>query len=209
MESHRSPTIVPGGQTEADEPFPDNYPFDLIRDLDIRGRAVRFRPIYPGDNYRMIMLYNTFSQQTIYHRFFSYVRIPESRVKRFTTIDYQRHVALVAEEEKDGLPRLMGVARYNTPKEETDTAEIAIVIGDPWQGQGVGTRLLRYLVDIAHGAGYVKLIGLVHYDNAAMPRVFRKLGVKYKKCDNGTEWRFEVFPGVPPDALAETMKIDT
>lgn len=208
MENQPRPTIVPGGQTEADEPFPENYPFDLIRDLDIRGRTVRFRPIYPGDNYRMIMMYNTFSQQTIYHRFFSYVRIPPSRVKRFTEIDYKRHMALVAEEEKDGLPRLMGVARYNTPKDETNTGEMAIVMGDPWQGQGIGTKLLRYLVDIAHGAGYVKLIGLVHYDNAAMPRVFRKLDVKFKKCDNGTEWRFDVYPGVPPDPPPEPVKKD-
>ena len=183
----------------APEALPENYPHQFTKDVDILGYPVRFRPIHPGDNHRMLMLFDTFSMETIYHRFFSYVRMPPERVKRFTMIDYGRQMAIVAEEEKDGQPRLMGVARYAMPKEAVDDAEMAIVIGDPWQGRGLGTTLLRYLIDLAEIRGLTMMYGLVHFDNRAVPRVVRKLGVKYKKKDNGTEWRYEVFPGQLPE----------
>lgn len=178
--------------------LPDNYPHQYIKDIEVRGRHIRLRPIHPGDDYRMLMLFNTFSEKTIYHRFFSYIRMPPARVRRFTHVDYEKHMAIVAEELKDGQSRLMGVARYAATKEARGDAEIAIVIGDPWQGRGFGTAMLQYLVEIARDFGYKRLIGLVHFDNDVMPLLFERIGFHHRKFDNGTEWRFEVFTGGEP-----------
>jgi acetyltransferase len=145
------------------------------------------------------MLFNTFSMQTIYHRFFAYIKMPPARIARFTNMDYVKQMAIVGEELKDGQYRLVGVARYAQFKEDPHKGELAIVIGDPWQGQGIGTVMMQYLVDIAHIGGYEELIALVHYDNEAIPRVFNKLTCMIKKRDNGTEWLFKIYPGRPKE----------
>ena len=188
------PTDVPNG-TDLNRPLPDNYPHHYTRDLEIKGHQVRFRPIHPGDDDRMVLLFDTFSMETIYHRFFAYVRMPLTRVKRFTNVDYQTHMALVAEEVVHGQARLMGVARFALSKEEPGAGEMAIVIGDRWQGRGIGTELLKFLFEVAEKEHVRMMYGLVHFDNRAAPRIIRKSGIKFKKKDNGTEWRYEVFPG--------------
>jgi acetyltransferase len=186
---------IPQAGLDAEPALPENYPFHYTRDLEIKGHQVRFRPIHPGDNHRMVMLFDTFSMETIYHRFFSYVRMPPERVKRFTHVDYALQMALVAEEERHGQKHIMGVARYAREKDNPAQGEMAIVVGDRWQGRGIGTELLKYLFEVAEKEGVAMLYGLVHFDNRAAPRIIRKSGIKFKKKDNGTEWRFEVFPG--------------
>lgn len=180
---------------DGDTELPENYPGRYVKDVRVRGRSLRFRPIHPGDNDRMVMLFNTFSMKTIYHRFFAYIKMPPARVARFTNVDYVTQMAIVGEELKDGQYRLVGVARYAQSKEDPRKGEMAIVIGDPWQGQGIGTVMLQYLVDVARIEGYEELTALVHYDNEVIQRVFDKLTCVYKKRDNGTEWLFRVYPG--------------
>ena len=194
MMSDAIPSDLPNG-TDLHRPLPGNYPRHYIRDLNIKGHEVRFRPIHPGDDHRMVLLFDTFSMETIYHRFFAYVRMPIARVKRFTNVDYVTQMALVAEEIVHGQPRLMGVARYALSKDEPGAGEMAIVVGDRWQGRGIGTELLGFLFDVAEKEHVRMLYGLVHFENRVAPRIIRKSGIKFIKKDNGTEWRFEVFPG--------------
>jgi acetyltransferase len=196
-----APPPVPADNPDVEAPLPENYPHQYTRDSIIKGHEVRFRPIHPGDNHRMVILFDTFSMETIYHRFFSYVRMPPARVKRFTTLDYELQMALVAEEERHGQRQLMGVARYAREKDNPEQGEMAIVVGDRWQGRGIGTELLMYLFEVAEKEGVKMLYGLVHFDNRAAPRIIRKSGIKFKKKDNGTEWRFEVFPGQAADPV--------
>ena len=198
-----APDTSPGDDIAA---LPQNYPHHYCRDLHIKGHDVRFRPVHPGDNHLMVMLFDTFSMQTIYHRFFSYIRMPPERVKRFTTLDYELQMAFVAEEEHHGQTRLMGVARYALEKDNPEQGEMAIVIGDRWQGRGIGTQLLRFLFEVAEKEDVKMLYGLVHFDNRAAPRIIRKAGIKFKKKDNGTEWRFEVFPGQVQDPEPEKAR---
>jgi acetyltransferase len=183
-----SPDLIGGART-----LPDNYPSQYIKNTVVNGRPVLFRPIRPDDNDLMQHLFQTFSKETVFHRFFAYLRVPPARLDRFTRIDYRTQMAIVAQEEKDGQPVLMGVARYNTPRDISDGAELAIVMGDPWQGMGIGTALLAYLLEVAGREGFKSLYGLVHYDNAAVPRVFHKLsemGRTHRCHDTGTELKY-------------------
>ncbi|HOC91364.1 MAG TPA: GNAT family N-acetyltransferase [bacterium] len=186
---------MPGGsyQSDPDYVLPENYPAKYVKKVVARGREMTFRPVHPGDNDLMIRLYSAFSKQTIFHRFFTSARIPPSKLSRFTNIDYVRHMAIVSEETKDGAPMITGSARYNTPKDEEGTAEMAIVIGDPWQGNGIGTALLNYLLIVARDCGFKSVYGLVHYDNSAMVKTFEAVragGVPYHTADTGTELKF-------------------
>jgi len=175
-----------------DKSLMEKYPHKYVRDVTIGGRPFRFRPIRPDDEDMMVKMFSTFSKETIFHRFFTTVTMQPSKATRFTHIDYKRQMAIVCEEETGGERHLVGVARYNTSPESDIEAEMAIVIGDPWQGKGVGAALLNYLLEIAELEGFKKLYGLVHYDNMAVPRMFDKMKRPHRAESTGTELRFEV-----------------
>ncbi len=175
-----------------DKTLMENYPHKYIRDVAIGGRPFRFRPVRPDDEDMMVRMFITFSKETIFHRFFTAVTMQPSKAKRFTHIDYKRQMAIVCEEDTGGERHLVGVARYNASPDSDTEAEMAIVIGDPWQGKGVGTALLNYLLEIAELEGFRSLYGLVHYDNLAVPRMFSKMNRPHRTKNTGAELRFEV-----------------
>jgi len=172
--------------------LPENYPHKYVRDVIVGDRLYKFRPVSPDDDELMIRLFNTFSKETIFHRFFTAYSMQPTRVKRFTNIDYRTRMAIVAEEIVDGDLRLVGVARWAAEKGSETNAEMAIVIGDPWQGKGIGTALLDYLFVVGEAEGYELFYGLVQYDNAAVPRIFEKLKRPHRIHNTGMELRYEV-----------------
>lgn len=186
--------------------LPENYPHKYVKDVMVGVMPFRFRPISTDDDEMMIRMYSTFSKETIFHRFFTSYIMPPSRVRRFTNIDYKYKMAFAAEEEIDGERRFAGIARYAADRCEEGTAEMAIVIGDPWQGKGIGTALLNHLFDTAEAEGFRLLYGLVHFDNAAVPRIFEKLKQPHRAVNTGMELRYEVIlsPQVPPPPIIRT-----
>lgn len=173
-------------------PATENYPFQYVRETLLKGDKIRLRPIRPDDDELMLDLFTSFSEETIYHRFFTHITMTPSRVKRFTRIDYIKQMALVAIHKNKNERQLMGVARYAAMADKEGWAEMAIVVGDPWQKQGLGTKLLRFLVDVARNEGYHGLIGLVHYENPGIDKMFKKLGIPYRERDTGTEMKYEI-----------------
>ncbi len=173
-------------------PATANYPFQYIKEVEVHGRKMRFRPVRSDDDDLMLNLFTTFSEETIYHRFFTHVTMTPSRVKRFTHIDYRDQMAIVAVHKNDGERQLLGVVRYAAMREKKGWAEMAIVVGDPWQRMGIGSRLLRYLVEVARNEGYEGLIGFVHYENQGVDKLFRKLDMPFKEKDTGTEVMYEI-----------------
>src|SRR3954466_15133699 len=123
------------------------------RELTLRdGAHVRMRPIRPDDAPRLVALYDHLSRDSRYQRFFSVMqRLPPDWARFLATVDYQRRFALVAEAPGDP-DTLIAVARYE-PGSEPDTAEVAFVVQDAWQGQGLGTVLFSELLAAAEGNG--------------------------------------------------------
>ena len=146
------------------------------RELTLRdGSRVRMRPIRPDDAPRLIALYEHLSGDTRYQRFFSVMRrLPPDWASFLATVDYARRFALVAEAPGDP-DTLVAVARYE-PAGEPDTAEVAFVVQDAWQGRGLGTLLFGTLLEAAAGNGIRRFRAWVLADNRRMLGLIAHLG---------------------------------
>jgi RimJ/RimL family protein N-acetyltransferase len=100
----------------------------------------------------------------------------EQEMAFFLNIDFESHVAIVAEIEEDGHPVIAGGGRYIVV--QPGQAEIAFVVVDAYQGQGLGTILMRHLAVLARDAGLNELIAEVLPENTAMLKLFKKFGFR-------------------------------
>lgn len=140
------------------------------------GVAVWIRPIRPEDREREAEFVRSLSPASRYFRFHSALReLTPQMLERFTRINYPDEMALVALVDGADGEEQVGVARY-VRQSGSDTAEIAIVVADDWQGRGIATRLLTDLRDVARQAGITRLVASVLRENGRMLELVRRLG---------------------------------
>ena len=139
------------------------------------ARPIKIRALRPDDGPGMLAAVGRTSTQSLQRRFFAPKKgFSQREMAFFLNIDFENHVALVAEIDEDRLPVIIGGGRYVVVR--PGQAEIAFIVVDAHQGQGVGTILLQHLVTLARGAGLKELIADVLPENTAMLKVFRKFG---------------------------------
>ena len=139
------------------------------------GRRVEIRALRKDDQVQLMEAASRASAQSRYRRFFGAKRdFSDSEVAFFMDVDFVNHVALVAVADENGRQSIVGGGRYiaTGPK----TAELAFIVIDEFQGQGIGAVLLRHLVDIARDAGLERLEAEVLPDNMPMLKVFQNSG---------------------------------
>src|SRR5262249_42859953 len=96
------------------------------------------------------------SPQSLYRRFFAPKRgFSEGEITYFLDVDFAKHVALVASADEKGQPVIVGGARYIVVR--PGKAELAFVVVDQYQGQGIGAALMRHLAAIARATGLEEL----------------------------------------------------
>ena len=135
------------------------------------GGTVHLRPIRPEDAAALVELHDRLSEQTRYFRFFGpHPHLSARDVERFTVVDHDRRVAIVATLGDD----LIGVARYETVRE--GVAEVAFVIEDAHQGRGLGPLMLEHLAAAARERGIATFEAAVLPSNRRMLRVFHDAG---------------------------------
>ena len=117
------------------------------------------------------------SASTGYQRLMSARRLSLEELRRFTDINHERELALIATTPVQGRERQIGVARYVKEILIRD-AEFAIVLSDDWQGRGLGTRFLGRLLVAAKNDGVRRLVGTTMSENRGMLALGRKLGFK-------------------------------
>ena len=140
------------------------------------GAVVMIRPIGPADFELEREFVGALSPMTGYHRLMS-TRTPSlEELRRFTAVDSEREVALIATTEVGGRERQVGVARYVKDEVRPGEAEFAIVLADAWQRRGLGRALLAALIDEARRAHLRRLIGTALSENVGMLRLARRLG---------------------------------
>ena len=140
------------------------------------GREVEIRALRPDDRADMLEAVGRISAQSLYRRFFGAKReFSEQEKAFFLNVDFIEHVALVAVVGEGGRVAIVGGGRYVVVK--PGTAEVAFAVVDEFQGQGVGTLLMRHLVTLARDAGLKELVAEVLAENAAMLKVFEKSGL--------------------------------
>jgi acetyltransferase len=188
------------------------YPKHLVDVATLRdGTPVTIRPVCRTDLRRERAFVEGLSAQTRYQRLLSGRRLQPDELKRWTDIDYGHELALLAVAHVEGRERILGEARYvRDESEEPGRAEFAVVVGDAWQGHGLGETLLRRLLRAAVDDGLTVLTGLTLSDNARMIALGRKLGFRARR-DPGyagvTELRRELGDA-RADALHATPAFD-
>ena len=139
------------------------------------GGLVKIRALRPEHEADMLAALEQASPQSLQRRFFVMKRYFSDKERAFfMDIDFKKHVALVALAEEGGRNFLIGGSRYIVF--EPGRAEMAFMVVDAWQGRGIGSMLMRHLVQIAGGAGLQELTAEILRENTAMLRVFEKFG---------------------------------
>jgi len=137
------------------------------------------------------------SPESRYFRFVSHMsELPASMLARFTLIDYDREMALVAvlkERRTDGetvveSERIIGVSRYITNPDRS-SCEFALVVADDFNGKGLGSRLMESIMDVARDKGLAEIDGLVLANNAGMLKLMRSLGFAVKPFPEDPDFR--------------------
>ncbi len=166
-------------------PYPEKYE---TWEVTPAGFTMFVRPIKPEDAPLMVELFNAMSSRSIYYRFFSPLKsLPESMVAKFTQIDYDREIALVAMEKEDDRERMIGVVRAISDPDRK-RAEYAVAVGDPWQGKGVGARLTQLCIRIAKEYGIEILEGSVLAENREMLALARKVGFQVTRGEAANQF---------------------
>ena len=141
------------------------------------GTVITIRPICAADLALEQEFVNGLSAPTGYQRLMSTRRPSLEELRRFTDIDYEREMALIATTPVQGRERQIGVVRY-VKESSTGDAEFAIVLSDDWQARGLGTRLLASLLVAAKDHGVRRLVSTTLSENSGMLALGRKLGFK-------------------------------
>jgi acetyltransferase len=153
------------------------YPVEFSRRIQLKdGSEAILRPIKPEDEPMWHALLQRCSPETIHQRFrYMFKATTHEMATRFCFIDYDREMAIVAERAGAGPRELLGVGRLVADADHT-SAEFAILVGDPWQGMGVGSQLTDYCLEISRVWGIHRVQAQTATDNLRMLAMFRHRG---------------------------------
>lgn len=175
-------------------PYPARY-VSHIRLAD--GTPVTLRPIRPEDEESLIAFHAALSAESVQFRYFSQLplptRIAHDRLVRICFADYDREIAIVAEQGKGGARKLVGIGRLNRLRGRNE-AEFAVVVADEWQGRGLGTHLLETLVQTARAEKLQRITGRILAANHTMLDLCRHLGFQLRPDADSGEFTAEFSP---------------
>jgi acetyltransferase len=167
-------------------PYPDRY----VSSIRLKnGEEVEVRPIRPEDEPLLVQFHERLSERSVYLRYFHPYklsqRIAHERLRRICFIDYDREMALIVVRHPGGpSPEVLAVARLSK-RPGTDEGELAVLISDEVQHQGLGTGLWRRLIDIATDEGLQRVFCHVLMENAEMRAICKRLGFKLSDSQDG------------------------
>ena len=138
-----------------------------------RGRVVQLRAISQADDALLIRLFHRLSPETRWRRFLE--PLPDlsdaqivAEARRLAAIDPAREAALLATIVEGGGSEAVGVARFAGQHDDPARAEFAILVRDDYQGEGLGTAMLKRLIALARQRGVASLWGLTFAENHHM-----------------------------------------
>lgn len=153
------------------------YPSGLRDSMTLPdGRVATIRPIRPEDAAIEAAFVHGLSEQSKFLRFMFGLRdLTPAMLSRFTQIDYDRELALIAVIDTPQGEQQIGVVRYTTLPDE-ETCEFAIVVGDEWQGKGLARRMFTRLIEAARERRLKVMSGVTLRENTRMIELSRSLG---------------------------------
>jgi RimJ/RimL family protein N-acetyltransferase len=146
---------------------------------------VELRPISPDDKALLACWWGRLSPESQRQRFLAaHPRLTRAELRYFTEVDDHDHVAWLAT--TPGEPdRLLGVGRWIRLADHPDTAEFAIVVGDSFRGQSVGSALAERLAAEARARGVRRFTAAALADNVAVRRLLEGLGTTLERVPGG------------------------
>jgi len=171
-------------------PYPTRYA--LPWKLKDRSAAT-IRPIRPEDEPLMVKFHHTLSERSVYLRYFGPLkldqRVTHERLSRICFIDYDREMVLVVErrDPKTHEAEILGVGRLSK-LHGANEAEFALTVSDLWQGHGLGTQLLKLLVQVGSDEKLERITATMLADNHEMQHMARKAGFKVEHTPAGNEY---------------------
>ncbi len=157
------------------------------------GKVVEFRPLLPSDEFAYRNFFYSLQEKTIYMRFFYKMRVFSHEVvqKQWASVDYHKNMSIIGLIQKGGHKEIMAIGTY--AYESDERAEVAFVVREDFQGQGVASHLLVMLERIARENHYKGFCATVLRENTAMLRVFKKRYPNARiKVNSGTDLRVEM-----------------
>jgi acetyltransferase len=157
---------------------------------------VTIRPIRPEDESLMVEFHRTLSETTVNQRYFSLLqlekRIAHERLTRICFNDYDCEFPLVVDlKNPDGQHEILGVGRLNKVH-GLNEARFAIVISDAWQGKGLGTQLLKLLIDVGRHEKLARVTASMLPENDRMRQICRNAGFQLYYDELKNEWKAEM-----------------
>jgi len=148
------------------------------------GTPILIRSIQPDDKGQLKDGFNKLSAKSRFLRFMSHIgKLSNNTLKYLTEIDNVNHVALGAADMSGGIEHGVGIARYIRLADEPDVAEFAIVVVDDYHKKGIGTLLLKLLMQCAQKNGIRSFRAFVLRENTAMIKMLNRLGAQSQKED--------------------------
>ena len=161
------------------------------------GTRIDVRAVRPEDAELERDFVASLSEQTRYFRFFYRLhQLTPAMLARFTQVDYDREMALLALTADPASPngeKIVGVSRY-IANYDGESAEFAVVVTDTWQGRGIGRMLMERLIACAKRRGLQRLEGVVLRANRGMLRFSEQLGFEVRENAEEPEQVMVVLP---------------
>ena len=186
-------------------PYPKRYetPWKLKN-----GQEVLLRPIKPEDEPMWLEMFQSFSEESIRYRFFQLLKDTPHEVRvRYCNIDYDREIAIVAELSEENHRKILGVGRLSI-ESDGKSGELAFIIVDQWQGQGLGTKIVDHVLEIAKEMGVETIYAIMLPDNNRALNLTKKMGFKLEYLSDGTvkgvlDLKEEVLSDKCPEPIVE------
>ncbi len=154
------------------------------RTLD-NGLSVTFRPIECNDHAEFKEFFKALSPESMHFRFLEIIKdVSNEAVEKYCDLDFNQEMAIVALPKGGG--KIIAVVRLIISLKDR-RGEFALVIADAWQGLGLGTELLAYLIKIAKDYRLEELYCMLSSDNMRMIGLAGKFGLKLKSTDGDTQ----------------------
>jgi len=178
--------FVPGKRGE----YPEE--FEIHRTTQ-QGLEILLRPVKISDEPLLKDFFYSLSDNSLFNRFISQRKdMPHERLQEFVIIDYSKGMAIVATTRQGEKEVIVGGGQYWKNK-ATHTADIALVVRDKYQNQGIGTELLSYLIYLAKRRGLFGFTAEVLRDNKPMLHLFEKMGFGVEKRSTGEMHELEMI----------------
>ena len=152
---------------------------DKLRD----GTRVLIRPIGKDDGALERAFIERLSPESREYRFLGQVAVSDDLVRALTDLDYRRDMAFIALRHDAGEKREIGVSRFCVAR-DGESCECAVAVSDEWQDKGLGTLLMRHLIEVARRRGIKRMLSIDMAENAGMRNLAKSLGFDRKICDD-------------------------